>query len=408
MNSVSPGSAARAAREDGAGELAAGLRASRERTLALLAAYTSALGRALPVPYAAQLNPPLWEAGHIGWFQEYWIGRNRQRARGIACEPDHARAPGRLANADLLYDSSRVAHATRWNLPLPDLDATLVYLEEGLAESLSLLPRTACASADELYFFRLALFHEDMHAEAATYMAQALAIPLPGGLRAREEPLPVADGLRVPGGECRIGCDGPGFAFDNELAAHDVFLAAFEIDAVPVTWQRYLPFVESGGYRDARYWSAEGWRWLASNPRELPRYLRRSGQAWQRCLFGEWEPLPCGGPAVHLTWFEADAWCRWAGRRLPTEAEWEFAALSDARFAWGEVWEWTASRFAPYAGFRVHPYRDYSAPWFGTRQVLRGASRASAPRIAHPRYRNFFTPERNDIHAGFRSCAATP
>jgi EgtB-related family protein len=108
---------------------------------------------------------------------------------------------------------------------------------------------------------------------------------------------------------------------------------------------------------------------------------------------------------VHLSWYEADAWCRWAGRRLPTEAEWEAAAVSDPRFAWGEVWEWTASAFAPFVGFAAHPYRDYSRPWFDGRPVLRGASRATSLRMTHPRYRNYFTAERNDIYAGFRSCA---
>ena len=137
-----------------------------------------------------------------------------------------------------------------------------------------------------------------------------------------------------------------------------------------------------------------------------PRYLRRGGDGWQMRRDGAWQPLAFDAPACHLTWPEADAWCRWAGRRLPDEAEWEAAALTLPSFAWGHVWEWTASRFLPFDGFIAHPYRDYSAPWFGERYVLRGASGATSPRMAHPRYRNFFTPERNDIHAGFRSCAA--
>jgi gamma-glutamyl hercynylcysteine S-oxide synthase len=109
--------------------------------------------------------------------------------------------------------------------------------------------------------------------------------------------------------------------------------------------------------------------------------------------------------ATHLSAHEAEAWCRWAGRRLPTEAEWECAALVAPDFSWGQVWEWTASAFLPYPGFRAHPYADYSAPWFGSRRVLRGASTATSPSLAHPRYRNFFEPQRSDVFTGFRSCA---
>ena len=398
-------SAARTAREGDPAALAAALQTTRARTLALLAAYEAALGPDLHVAYSPQLNPPLWEVGHVGWFQDYWIARNRQRSAGIACDPDHPRPDGRLPGADARYNSSVVEHKSRWHLPLPDLAATRAYLEAGLVETLDLLASTQ-ADDEALYFFRLVLFHEDMHAEAATYMAQALDIPLPpalpSGLPAGS---PRSTVLRIPGGQWRLGYDGPGFAFDNELQAHTVLVAAFEIDGAPVTWAGYLPFLESGGYREARWWSADGWQWRTSNTIEAPRYLRQVDGEWQHQMFGQWQPLTLTSPAVHLTWFEADAWCRWAGRRLPSEAEWECAALSDKEFHWGDVWEWTASPFLPYPGFCAHPYRDYSAPWFGTRHVLRGASRATSPNIAHPRYRNFFTAERNDIHAGFRSCA---
>lgn len=398
--------AARSVREGGAQTLATALATTRARTQALLEAYEAALGPALTVPYSTQLNPPLWEVGHVGWFQDYWIARNRQRALGIACDPDHPRPDGCLAGADALYNSSLVEHTRRWHLPLPELTATRSYLEAGLAETLELLAG-APATDDELYFYRLVLFHEDMHAEAATYMAQALDIALPPALLPEPRPFAVSprDPLRIAQSEWRLGYAGAGFAFDNELQPHAVIVAAYEIDSRPISWRGYLPFVEAGGYAEPRWWSAEGWQWRESDALVMPRYLRRIDGQWQQRRYGRWWPLSADSPAVHLSWFEADAWCRWAGRRLPSEAEWECAASTASGFVWGDVWEWTASRFLPYPGFRAHPYRDYSAPWFGTRYVLRGASRATSPNMADPRYRNFFTPERNDIHMGFRSCA---
>jgi ergothioneine biosynthesis protein EgtB len=205
-----------------------------------------------------------------------------------------------------------------------------------------------------------------------------------------------------------LGCGDEGFAFDNELRRHPVELPALRIDRACVSWQRFLPFIETGGYADERCWSREGWNWKGQ--RQCPRYLRPQGGAWQRQHFGRWVAIDPGQPALHLSWHEAQAWCRWAGRRLPSEAEWESAALlaasQNSAFEWGQVWEWTASAFAPYPGFEAHPYRDYSQPWFDGRRVLRGASFASAPRMKHPRYRNFYGAARNDIFAGFRSCAA--
>jgi len=371
--------------------IAEALRSSRARTLEQFDAYVTALGERLSVPYSPQLNPPLWEIGHVGWFQDYWVARNRQRARGVACDPDHQRPAGRLPGADALYNSSLVAHQSRWHLPLPDIAETRAYLEQGLAETLELLAPLSESpespeSQESLYFYRLALFHEDMHAEAAAYMAQALDISMPG----REiSPAPArqpAGTRRFPSINRSLGYDGPGFAFDNELGAHAVTVPAFEIDAGAVNWQRYLPFIEATGHPP-------------------PRYLRQTEGAWQQRVFGRWQALALDAPAVHLSWHDADAWCRWAGRRLPSEAEWEHAALTDPDFRWGAVWEWTSSRFLPYPGFRPHPYLDYSAPWFGSHYVLRGAGPATSPRLMHPRYRNYFTPERNDIHAGFRSCA---
>ena len=171
-------------------------------------------------------------------------------------------------------------------------------------------------------------------------------------------------------------------------------------------WAEYLPFVEAGGYGDARWWGDPGQRWLAEHQLAAPRYLRQIDGTWQHRRHGRWQALDLPEAACHLTQHEALAWCRWAGRRLPGEAEWERAALiRPESFRWGDVWEWTASPFRPFPGFAAHPYRDYSAPWFDGRPVLRGASFMTQPRLRHPRYRNYFPAFRNDVPAGFRTCA---
>jgi len=384
----------------------AALLAARRRTLALADDVQAALGTAYPgVPYAPQLNPPLWELGHVAWFQEWWIARNRQLALGVACDPDHARPPALLPQADAWYDSSRVAHRSRWELPLPHAEGTRDYLDGTLAQTLELLGGLPPdADDDMLYFFRLVALHEEMHAEAATYMAQGLGIPLRGSGAAQE--LPESRELELPARRFRIGSGAHGFAFDNELQGHEVALEAFAIDSQAVSWARFLPFIEAGGYERPEWWSEAGRAWLAGQPERLPAHLRLHGSSWQQRCAGQWLPLNPAHAAVHLSLHEAQAWCRWAGRRLPTEAEWECAALTLAGFSWGQVWEWTASAFEPYPDFVAHPYRDYSAPWFGSRRVLRGACPATSPALAHARYRNFFEPHRNDIFSGFRSARA--
>ncbi len=367
----------------------AALLAERGRTLSLIDAYAVALGPQLAVPVDPGLNPPLWEWGHVAWFQQWWIGRNRQRGRGAACDPLHARPPPGLAGADGLYDSSQVPHEARWGLPLPGLEATREFLAASLAQTLALLDALpADAGDDDLYFFRLVALHEAMHAEAASYMAQALGFEVPGRASHGREAVPGRPAqVRVPAQAWQLGWHGPGFAFDNECASHPVALAEFDIDAAPVSWDRFGAFVAADGYADARWWTAQGWAWRQQARPAQPRFP--SGDA----------------PAEHLSLHEAQAWCAWAGRSLPTEAQWECAALTHPHFAWGRVWEWTASPFVPFPGFQPHPYRDYSQPWFGTRQVLRGACGATSACLAHPRYRNFFEPHRTDIHSGFRSCA---
>lgn len=385
------------------------MQASRADTLATFAQYELHLP-GLQVPRAAGLNPPLWELGHIGWFQDFWLRRFEACHQGPQADPDGPRrAPSRLG-ADALYNSSQVSHDSRWQLPLPDADHTRADLADQLQASLALLADVDAQAPDlddRLYFHRLVLLHEDMHHEAALYMAQALGLPMADAhWRPRTLPVPPR-ALALAPGPWRLGREpGRGFAFDNELAAHPVALATTEIDAQAVRWAEFLPFVESGGYRQAQWWGAAGWAWCQAQQAEAPRYLRLADGAWQTWRHGQWQVLNPTLAACHLTAHEAQAWCRWAGRRLPTEAEWERAACSRPEaFVWGDVWEWTASAFVPYPGFVAHPYRDYSAPWFDGRPVLRGASFMTQPRLRHPRYRNYFAAHRNDVPAGFRSCA---
>lgn len=396
-------------------------------------------------PRLAIVNPVLWELGHVAWFHEYWTLRT---AAG--------RAP-RIARADRLWDSSAVPHDTRWSLDLPDRDGTLGYMAAVLADQEDMLGGALDDRAR--YFYDLAIRHEDMHVEALAYMRQTLRLAQPAELGAGERPPAggLAGDAEVPGGRWRLGSTAAeGFVFDNEKWAHEVTLAPFRIARAPVTNAEFAAFVEDGGYRVRAFWSEAGWAWRERQSAGRPVYwqAKRDG-VWSMRRYRTVEALAPHAPAIFVNWFEAEAWCRWAGRRLPSEAEWEAAAvgqpaavggaLSDRRRAWpwgdapptarhanldfafdgpldvaaleagdsafgcrqmvGNVWEWTASDFVPFAGFAADPYEDYSRPWFGTRKVLRGGCWATSARIARPAYRNFFTPDRNDVFAGFRTCA---
>lgn len=328
-------------------------------------------GERLLGPKLAIVNPPLWEIGHVGWFQEYWCLRRR---------PSGECGPSILEGADALYDSAKVAHDTRWGLPLPDIRATRAYLADVL-ERVQERARREPENEDLAYFLRLATFHEDMHAEAFLYTRQTL------GYDHQDFLLPEVNSKDIAFEKQKhsLGAKpGTGFVFDNEKWAHEVTVAPFRMASAPVTNAQYLAYVEDGG--------------------KPPRYWKKAGADWLQRRFDRWLPLRPQAPVMHVDWDEAQDWCRWAKRRLPTEAEWECAAVG-GKIGPSGVWEWTASRFGPYPGFVPDPYKEYSEPWFGTHQVLRGGSFAAPGRLLRPTFRNFYQRHRGDVFCGFRSCA---
>lgn len=388
-------------------QLAAALQDARDYTLALFERFQSAgLDDPARVPYLVIVNPPLWELGHTAWFAEWFVLRE-----AVSSRPASAQHPCFLDGGDRWFDSINVAHATRWKLDLPDTAAIKKYAEKVLNRILDRLANTPDDAA-ALYPFRLALAHEDMHGEAFAYTLQTLGLTAPPILAGISPPetqvlsTPPRE-LHFEGATFQLGSPpAHEFSFDNERLAHPVSVAPFTISSALVSNKEFQQFILAGGYEDLQLWSDAGRAWLAATRRLAPRYWQRDGNSWRCERYGKSIPLPDNEPVRHLSLHEAQAYCRWAGRRLPSEAEWEYAALSgQPDFRWGDLWEWTCSPFEPYPGFTADAYLEYSAPWFGTHQVLRGASFVTQPRIRSPRYRNFFRPERDDIYAGFRTCA---
>jgi len=385
-----------AARSFGKRELERALRDAHQRTWAVLADLAPDQWR---VPYHAGINPPLWEYAHVAWFTEGWVLRDAHWTRGERLVTPR---PSMLAGADRWFDSSRVAHADRWTLDLPPQDEIRDYARAVHRGVLAALPG---ADDDALYALRLALFHEDMHGEALTYMRQTLdyAPPWPltmPSLARRDEDVAIDVGEFVQGSPRNAG-----FVFDNEKWAHARALAPYRIATRCVSNAEYADFVDAGGYRAPQWWSEEGRAWLREARVDGPQRWRKGRDGWEHRWFGSWQPVSADAAVCHVNAYEAEAFCRFARRRLPTEAEWECAAALHAIEWGGSVWEWTADTFAPYPGFVADRYRDYSQPWFGTHRSLRGSSLVTPPRLAHPRYRNFFLAHRNDIFAGFRTCA---
>lgn len=349
--------------------IADALQVARERTLTLIADVSD---DDLHRPLDPIMSPLVWDLGHIAAYEDLWCAH---RLAGEALL-----RPERMS----LYDAFETPRAARAEVEMLDRDDALEYLDAARERTLAVLERYGPSELHEM-----TLRHELMHTET---MRQAMFLGSLGGGHPRHQPTfprePQA--VTIPAGPMELGADERGFAYDNERPRHVVDVPEFRIARTPITSATFLTFVEGGGYERREWWSDEGWAWKEEYDITHP-------LGWM------------GGddrPVQHVSWFEADAFARSFGARLPTEAEWERAATWDHGTALegvGLVWEWTVSEFTGYPGFVAHPYREYSEVFFDRGyRVLRGGSWASAARYATPTFRNWDWPARRQIFSGIR------
>ncbi len=416
--------------------LTSALKDSRKRTLELVSDLSD---EQLRVPLLPTINPVIWEMGHVGWFQERWVLRHSRKQAPL------------LEHADVLWDSAAVPHDTRWELPLPARSETLDFLTRVLDRVLDGLESRF--DEEDRYFCWLAVMHEDMHGEALTYTRQTLGFPPPvGSKRAAVNGPPPKGDAEFLGGPFPLGARrGESLVFDNEKWEHAREIQPFSMSKSAVTQGQFAEFVDDGGYTRPEFWTGEGWQWRTLVDAVHPVYWIRDGQRWLTRWFDETVALAPDATLIHVNWFEADAYCQWARRRLPAEAEWEFAAAGPGKraYPWGDdapaedvlsassranldfsvagcapagafaggdtpegvrqmignAWEWTSDDFGPYPGYVRDPYKEYSEPWFGPpHKVLRGGCWATRSRLIRNSWRNFYPKHRRDVFGGFRTC----
>jgi iron(II)-dependent oxidoreductase len=411
-------------------EIVAALDESRRRTLGLLAPVPDDEQR---VQVSELMSPLCWDLAHIGHYEELWLVR------------ELTGAPPTVPAYDDVYDAFKHPRRERPTLDILDaagaraFDAAVRERTLDVLDDLELDPVNPLL--DDGFVYGMVVQHEHQHDEtllATLQLMDDFAHPDADGDGAVHVQLAdVPADVLVPGGAYEIGTDTDPWAYDNERPAHVVELDGFRIDTTAVTNAAYTEFVESGGYDDPSHWSDEGWKWRLQADLQAPQFWRRDEDgAWLRQRFGRVEPVPAAEPVQHVCWYEADAYARWSGARLPTEAEWEVAAQGTPRAGanlWqkgahrfapapvgttadvvsafgahgmmGGVWEWTASDFSGYPGFRSFPYREYSEVFFGPDyKVLRGGSWATHPAAMRTTFRNWDFPIRRQIFSGFR-CA---
>jgi iron(II)-dependent oxidoreductase len=369
---------------------------ARERTLALVEPVSEA---DLDRQHDPLMSPLVWDLGHIAAFEDLWVCRETGQE---LLRPDLAE----------VYDATETPRRGRGELPYLRRDDAVAYMEAVRERTLASLDGVSSFIGEML------VQHEHQHNET---MLQTLQLAEPGVLapqRAARDGVAASGTVAVDAGTVELGLGGDGFAYDNERPRHAVELSAYRIDRAPVTNAQFLEFVGDGGYRRRELWTDEGWAVRECEGWERPLYWTADGRERR---FDSLEPLAGELPVMHVSWFEADAYARWRGARLPTEAEWEHAAglfepergaLDQLDFGpgpagpfVGDCWEWTASEFRGYPGFEAYPYAEYSSIFFGHGyRVLRGGSWATRPRVARPTFRNWDHPQRRQIFAGFR-CA---